>query len=285
MVASRDLFRFTTAFYDAITNSTPHLYISALSWAPVESYLSKTITSQFSHQPAALISGKGRQWRPILWSAISSYYFNCVQFSPDGNHLATFVSNYDWEWKSLMLWDAETGENKGELRGEGTDGTCYHVQFSFDSKDLFACDGGGILASWNIATRKQTMIVLEDVDKVFNFRLSSVNNEIAILLGRKSICIWNLSTRKRKFEPIGLDGSVSCIRYSPKGEYIAIGFENGSIRVMNSSEGILKNYTLLGEDSHYVDYLIFRRTANFFAPVIRNLWISESGTLLQEGLA
>lgn len=101
------------------------------------------------------------------------------------------------------------------------------------------------------------------MDKVFNFRLSSVNNEIAILLGRKSICIWNLSTRKRKFEPIGLDGSATCIRYSPKGEYVAIGDEDGSIRIMYTSDGAMKNYTLSSEKSHHVKDLIFSSDSKF----------------------
>lgn len=56
------------------------------------------------------------------------------------------------------------------------------------------------------------MVVSEGVDEVYNFRLFPVDNEIRILLGRKSLCLWNLVTKKRKFEPIDLKNLSSCIR-------------------------------------------------------------------------
>ncbi|KAH8119573.1 hypothetical protein DFH11DRAFT_453991, partial [Phellopilus nigrolimitatus] len=60
--ASTDLYRFVSAFYEAIATSTPHLYVSALSWAPSDSYVAKVFYASFSNQ-SFFVSGKPKTWR------------------------------------------------------------------------------------------------------------------------------------------------------------------------------------------------------------------------------
>ena len=63
---ARDAFRTIAMSYDAISCSTPHLYISALTWLPTESALREILYPKFSSQPLILF-GREERWQSALW--------------------------------------------------------------------------------------------------------------------------------------------------------------------------------------------------------------------------
>lgn len=137
---------------------------------------------------------------------------------------------------SLLIWDRQTGEIEGSLSREG--GPCVYeeIAFSFDGKIVVACDGHGVLAFWDFTSRMQIKKDLERTEKVFNFSLSPVENVIAIL-DEKSICTWDLSTGLHRDWRTDPKGPVSCLRYSPDGQRIAVGFHDGAIRMLDIAMG------------------------------------------------
>lgn len=107
-MASADLFKFTSGFYDVLNSSTPHIYISALSWAPSDSYIYKELSTKFFDKPI-IISGKARRWKPVLWSTMASGAFVRVKFSPDGKFVASAMTDVGTGEGFLLLWNIQSG--------------------------------------------------------------------------------------------------------------------------------------------------------------------------------
>src|ERR1700753_897463 len=79
-----DAQRFIALFWEPITQSAPHIYISALSLAPAESEICRKFSSQF---PQLLKVSKGgmKQW-PNIVAILRGHtdLVTSVAFSPDG---------------------------------------------------------------------------------------------------------------------------------------------------------------------------------------------------------
>ena len=119
-----DAQKFVRMFGGAISFSTPHLYLSALPFAPKNSQISKKFADMFS-QVLKHISKHNLSW-PITQHVLHGHT-NCVQsvaFSPDGKCIVSGSED-----KTIRLWDAETG---GMLQSplEGHEDSVWCVAFS-----------------------------------------------------------------------------------------------------------------------------------------------------------
>src|ERR1700691_3837327 len=125
----RDGSPFIVNFFAPISESTPHIYLSALPFSPRESIIAMHYRSQFPNT-LSIHSGQDRTWRAginVLRGHKDSIL--SVAFSPDGKQI---VSGSDD--KSIRVWDAETGEMvSGPFEGY-TDGVS--VAFSPDGKRI-----------------------------------------------------------------------------------------------------------------------------------------------------
>jgi len=97
-----DASRFVTTFKDPIS---PHIYLTALPFSPVESKVSQYFHHQFPHTIVIKV-GRASYWPACtlrLDDPGSSVTF--VAFSPDGNLIAAGSHN-----QTIIVWDAETGD-------------------------------------------------------------------------------------------------------------------------------------------------------------------------------
>ncbi|PVF92453.1 WD40 repeat-like protein [Serendipita vermifera] len=109
----QDVLRFLVTFRTAIITSTPHIYISALSFTPTESNLWKTAAGIF-HRLPRLSKGRMKTWpaRPHKWLGHTGSVRGVV-YSPNGRNIASC----SWD-DTVRIWDVETGALVGEpLRG------------------------------------------------------------------------------------------------------------------------------------------------------------------------
>ncbi|CCA75611.1 hypothetical protein PIIN_09602 [Serendipita indica DSM 11827] len=122
-----DVRRFMMAFSVPIQESAPHIYVSALPFTPIESYLHMEGLDMYKGT-LKVTKGLEQRYRGLP-EALRGHteVVETVAFSPDGSRI---VSG-SWD-QTIRLWDAETGQSLGEpLRGHT--GVVNAVAFSQDS--------------------------------------------------------------------------------------------------------------------------------------------------------
>ena len=143
---AREMHRFVTTFANVIAQSAPHIYLSALPFAPQNSPLSERYRTLYP-RTLCVQSGGFRTWPPtqnVLFGHTESV--SSVAFSHDGKRV---VSGSDDG--TVRLWDAETGEAIGEPF-QSHDGPVSSVAFSHDSKRVVSGSSDGTVRVWDAET-------------------------------------------------------------------------------------------------------------------------------------
>ncbi|KIJ36610.1 hypothetical protein M422DRAFT_179127 [Sphaerobolus stellatus SS14] len=135
----QDAIKFVRYFAPAIGHSAPHIYISALPFAPQRSILKWTYTPKFN-KTIALQSGQLQHW-PAQQAILPGHTDQVwsVAFSPDGKHI------------TIRIWDAETGKNVGEPL-EGHTDLVVSVAFSPDGKHIVSGSDDKTIRIWDAET-------------------------------------------------------------------------------------------------------------------------------------
>ncbi|KAF5361959.1 hypothetical protein D9756_002787 [Leucocoprinus leucothites] len=145
----RDALRFVTAFITPISQSAPHIYLSALPFAPEESLVAKHFLPRFP-QLLALDTGKHSHWSSCVF--VSEYHrkrVTSIAFSPDEKIFASGSED-----GRICVCDSETGIlifclSVGDFM-LGPPSSVNSLDFSPDGKEVVAAYGKDGLVIWNI---------------------------------------------------------------------------------------------------------------------------------------
>ena len=259
------------------SESTPHLYISALATWSKDTCLSRNWKNQFTRIPTFMHT-KGSIDLPLM-TAITS-----VAFSSDGTRIVS--GSHD---KSVRVWDASTGVELKELKRHtdhinsvafSSDGTrivsgsddksvrVWDASTGVELKELkrhtmsvrsvaFSCDGTRIVSGsddksvwlWDASRGVELKELKGHIDFINSVAFSSNGTRIVSGSHDKSVRVWDALTGVELKKLNGHTSSVNSVAFSSDGTRIVSGSDDGSVRLWDASTGaelqMLKGHTRL----------------------------------------
>ena len=228
-----DASRFVAQFQVPISESAPHVYLSALPFSPSASRISKHYLPQFP-QTLAVVTGLENNWSGLInvltghtgsvWSIAISPVGKCVvSGSSDG---------------TICIWDAETGKRMlAPFKGH-TD-KVWSVGFSPDGKQVISGSADKTICIWDANTGKMVLPPLQGhTDWVGSVAFSPDGKHVVSGSCDKTIRIWDAQTGQlvpRPFE--GHTDRIWCVKFSPNGKCVASGSCDKTIRIWDAETG------------------------------------------------
>ncbi|EJD02336.1 uncharacterized protein FOMMEDRAFT_157552 [Fomitiporia mediterranea MF3/22] len=269
--AMEDLYRFAIAFHEPMAISAPHVYISALLWAPSKSVIARSQHQSFNSSRLVL-EGLEEHWPiPLRTLSVGSKVYSVI-YSPDG--LRLFSGTYDGP---IHILDAETGAIIGEpLRGHV--GDVWSITCSADGRRIVSGSYDTTIRIWDAETGAAIGTPLQGHEHIVcSVAYSPDMSRIASGSYDKTIRIWDARTgdpigkpfRGHEYgtiriwdaktgDPIdellrGYERGPYSVAYSPDGRRIVAGFSNGAIRVWNTETGTPIGEPLQGHEDGFIN--------------------------------
>ena len=219
-----DAMGFSTFFAGSpASNSTPHLYISALSMWNQDSPIWRNWRGRFGFIPSILLP-RSNITIPLLTIPMDGPV-HCMALSSDGNQI---VSGY------YKVWDTKTGELRNDLR-RGV-WNCISIAISPDGKRL-AGSWDKSVRVWDAKTGEQLRWLQGHTDEVNSVAFSPDGNRIVSGSEDKSVRIWDAITGQHLRVLQGHTSAVGSVIFAPDGNQIVSGSKDNSVRVWDARTG------------------------------------------------
>ncbi|KIM25775.1 hypothetical protein M408DRAFT_330972 [Serendipita vermifera MAFF 305830] len=228
-----DMQRFISAFANVVSQSVPHIYLSALPFAPQGLGVSSTYLSRYP-QTLRIRQGGLQSW-PAIQHILSGHtkLVESTSFSPDGKRIASGSADC-----TIRVWDAETGAMIiGPLLGHND--SVKSISFSPDSKHLVSGSRDNSLRVWDVETGEMVMGPLQGHSVcISSVSFSPDGTRIVSSSGDGTVRIWNARTGDEATKPLrGHTGWVKSVSFSPDGRRIVSGSEDYTVRVWDVETG------------------------------------------------
>ncbi|KEP46350.1 putative WD40-repeat protein (notchless protein), related protein [Rhizoctonia solani 123E] len=252
---TKDAHRFILSFYDPITTGTPHLYVSALAFAPAKCLTALRMRPHFPNT-IAVAQGGNRDWHPCIKSAVHPYVIQTLSTSPDGRHVV--VGYLDG---SLTIWDTQTGAClEKSIVGHRDVVTC--AVYSPDGTLVASSSHDATIRVWNVTQSLQESCVLSGHSSPIHSVAFSPNSSlIASGSSDRTIRLWRPNATHPLDEPYaGHSSRVTSVAFSPDGTKLASGSWDKTIRVWSVDLGNLRltrNPLVISEHSEPVTCVVF----------------------------
>ncbi|KAG8695958.1 POC1 centriolar protein A, partial [Ceratobasidium sp. 395] len=240
IVVANDAYRFVMSFYDAISKSTPHLYISALALAPSNSGIARRMRPVFS-KLLTVVQGAEKEWTPCLTSIWVGSNVWSVAVSPNGQRIASGSQD-----GTVQVWDAETGDVVlGSLNGHSGQVNC--VAFSPDGRWIASASKDVTIRVWNAETGEPRFDPLRGHShEVASVAFSPDGHRLVSGSMDETARVWELKTSQSVLELHGHSDCVRSIAFSPDGRRIASGSWDKTLRIWDAQAGGSALMTLRG---------------------------------------
>ncbi|KZP10853.1 hypothetical protein FIBSPDRAFT_757549 [Athelia psychrophila] len=274
---AKDAKMFINVFAPAISQSAPHIYLSALPFAPTQSLVSQQYLPRYP-STIHLKSGSVQRW-PAALKTLEGHKdtVRAVAYSPDGSHIASGSSD-----ETIRIWDAETGEAEGEpLRGHSShilaivyspDGRhivsgsydktiriwdaetgeavgeplightepIWAIAYSPDGAHIVSGSDDNTIRRWDAVTGKAVGEPLSGHTEAIHAVAYSLPDGKHIVSGSadNTLRIWAAETGEAVGEPLrGHTAAIYCVAYSPDSKHIISGSDDGTIRIWDAKTG------------------------------------------------
>ena len=176
-----DAIAFVRYFGFPITQSAPHIYLSALPFSPSSSVISRLYTPRFS--TLHLQEGRLMKW-PALEMTIpgtSLTRVNCVVWSGNDEYIAAAV------FRRVYVRSASTGENLAEMH---FDDEVVSITMTHDGQFLAICLESGMIWIWDVVEGKKRALKGNGVVSAVSFAEDS--KQLVLGLHDGTVRIWDL---------------------------------------------------------------------------------------------
>ncbi|OCH86524.1 WD40 repeat-like protein, partial [Obba rivulosa] len=233
VVIAKDAIKFVRYFARAIRESAPHIYISALPFAPRSSIVANAYRSRFRNTMTVQI-GRLAHW-PTEETIIHGHegQVNSVAFSPDGRRIASGSDD-----KTIRMWDAQTGELVA-APFNGHQGWVWSVAFSPDGQRIASGSYDKTIRVWDAQTGDPVTVPLKGHEGWVNcVAFSPDSHRIVSGSSDKTIRMWDAQTGDPVATPFkGHKGSVLSVAFSADGQRIASGSDDNTIWMWHARTG------------------------------------------------
>ncbi|KIM74988.1 hypothetical protein PILCRDRAFT_79445 [Piloderma croceum F 1598] len=229
---AEDCNRFIVTFDIPITESAPHIYLSALPFAPPESLISKQYLKQFKNR--LIVSGGEQEW-PACTKIFRGHYdgVTSVAFSPNGGQVVS--GSFD---KTICVWDVETGQTVvGPLKGHAD--SVESVAFSPDGKQVVSGSHDHTVCVWSITSGQMIMSPFEGhTDCVKSVAFSPNGKWVVSGSADCTVRVWDIKTGQTIAGPFeGHADYISSVAFSLDSKWVVSGSYDCTVCVWNVETG------------------------------------------------
>ncbi|KAG9124994.1 hypothetical protein FRC07_009421, partial [Ceratobasidium sp. 392] len=227
-----DAYRFVLSFYDPISKSAPHLYISALAFAPANSMIAQRMRPRFPNL-LFVTEGAEQNWTPCLRTISASSAVRSIAISSDGRRVVSGCAD-----GAVQVWDAETGDTMlGPLQGHSA--VVHSVAISPDSRWIASGADDETIRVWDAQTGDARFNPIQAHSMwVLSVGFSADGSRIVSGSMDATICVWDASTGESVLGPLhGHSHSVRSVAFSPDGKWIVSGSDDKTVQVWDANSG------------------------------------------------
>ncbi|CUA67970.1 Vegetative incompatibility protein HET-E-1 [Podospora anserina] [Rhizoctonia solani] len=223
---AKDAHRFILSFYDPITTSTPHLYVSALAFAPQRSL---TATRMRPHFPNTISTTRGgdSNWHPCIKAIVHPSAVQTLSISPDGGRIiAGYLDGL------LAIWNLQTGAFVSKSAVSHRD-VVSCVSFSPDGTTIASSSHDTTIHIWDASRDLQNFNVLSGHSgPVHSIAFSPNGSLIASGSSDRTIRLWDVSTSNQIHGAyVGHSSRITSVAFSPDGKRLVSGSWDRTIGV------------------------------------------------------
>ncbi|KZP31119.1 WD40 repeat-like protein [Athelia psychrophila] len=246
-VFAKDGISFLRAFASIISESAPHIYISAIPFAPSASILRLQYCSLMKNT-LCVETGARKNW-PACEQVIEAgaHGVKSVAFSPDGDRIASGSND-----KTISILDARTGELvAGPFDGHTS--VVDSVAFSPDGNRVASGSWDNTIRIWDARTGDLVAGPFEGhTDSIRSVAFSPDGEHVASGSDDQTVRIWSARTGEPVAGPFeGHTHIINSVAFSPDGECVASGSDDQTIRIWNARTGEL----IAGPFEGHTDYI------------------------------
>lgn len=279
---TKDVFNFIHQFFDPLSTSIPHIYISALAFVPAQSWVAKEYWPVFPNRLQI------KQDEGLLNKNVELLYLNdnirCLTASKDGSCV---VMN---EGNKIILWNRDTRERKvlqghtkivssviyssdmnqlvsgswdrtvkvwnfeGEIINvqtlEGHTDYVTSVTYSSSTRQIISCSYDKTIRFWNVDSGAPNHIIENPNRRIHSLACSLDGTCLASGYDDGFISVWKCHTYEKIW---GIDkayvAGVACLAFSPSGKYITAGSFDHKLAIWDTQTGEKYGDTLSGHAS------------------------------------
>ncbi|KAI0032629.1 hypothetical protein K488DRAFT_85671 [Vararia minispora EC-137] len=234
--------RFVATYYDAVTTSAPHLYVSALPFLPMSSPICQAYSATCT-PPFRLLSSPAPD--PPLTSAFSvGFEIGAFAAFKDGKlalvgGLKAEENDDDEQPKFLYLVNLETGETKAKSAPTGHTQDIIHVSLSEDERYAVTTSFDCTLMLWDLTDGIRGLATFQEhIDYVRSADIDMARGRLVSGSDDTTIIVWSKDTKKPIYKPLkGHKDWIRTVRFVESGARIVSASDDKSIRIWDAETG------------------------------------------------